>query len=245
LQFLTSRLEARELMDDLSISGPDLTDALDELRWVNRFLGGYAAAFRVLLPFLRSRRGRKVTILDLGTGLADLPELIVRRAARERLDVEIVAIDANEAAVTHAGAVLDRRLPGPLRERIELRQMDAERMPFDSGSFDVVIASLFLHHFDDEKAAILLRTMNRLARSGILVNDLHRHPLAYAGIRAVTILLPVSPVFRNDGPVSVRRAFTRADLADLADRAGLEHYIIRWHWAFRWTLSTLEAVGRR
>jgi hypothetical protein len=85
----------------------------------------------------------------------------------------------------------------------------------------------------------LLREMDRVSRLGIVVNDLHRHPIAYAGIWLLTRLLPVSPMVRQDGPLSVRRGFRRCDLTALFRTAGLTRPQMRWHWAFRWTSSTL------
>lgn len=236
---LRTRAEADELMDDFSITDERLTQALDELRGVNRFLGGYAAMRAVMGPYLRRRRGRRVRVLDLGAGVADIPEHLVRWATRHGADVEVLAVDANAATVAHARAVLDRRLPAPLRPRVRVAVGDAFALPFEDDAFEVTMAAMFLHHFRAPEAVRVLREMQRTARDGLLVNDLQRHRLAYLGIRALTALLPVSPMFAHDGPLSVRRGFTRAELAALAQEAGLTSWALRWHWAFRWTLATL------
>lgn len=234
-----TRLHGEEMMDDFSITDDRLLRALDELRPVNRWLGGYATTLRVLGPYLRARAGRPLHLLDVGTGVADYPEVLVRHAARAGLDVRVTAVDANPATVAHARRTLDRRLPAALRPRITVAVADARRLPFDDGAFDAVLAAMFLHHFRGEEAVALLREMARVARDGLLVNDLHRHPLAYLGILLPARLLPVSPMFRHDAPVSVRRGFRRDDLAGLAAAAGLTAPRIRWHWAFRWSLTTL------
>jgi SAM-dependent methyltransferase len=116
---------------------------------------------------------------------------------------------------------------------------DALSLPFEPGAFDVVTAALFLHHFADDEAVHVLRQMQTLARDGIVVNDLHRHPLAFYGLKLLSYLLPVSEMFAHDGPLSIRRGFRRDELRRLADHADLTHASVRWHWAFRWTLSTL------
>ncbi|WP_456428884.1 methyltransferase domain-containing protein [Rhodocaloribacter sp.] len=235
------RLHAEELMDDLSITDDRLLRALDELRWVNRLLGGYATTMRVLAPYLEARRGRAVRLLDLGAGVGDYAEHIVRWADRRGLDVSVTAVDANPVTVAHARRTLDRRLPPKLRARIHVAVEDALALPYADDAFDVVMAAMFMHHFRAEDAVSLVREMNRVARDGILVNDLHRHPLAYYGILVPARLLPVSPMFRHDAPVSVLRGFRRADLEAVARDAGLDAYRIRRHWAFRWSLSTLTA----
>lgn len=239
---LTRRLWNDEWMDDFSITDDRLRRALDELRWVNRLLGGYGTMKAVLRPWLQAQRGRTVQVLDLGTGVADYPEVLVRWARQLGVDVQVTALDANPATVAYAGQVLDRRLPPALRQRITLATGDALALPYPDQSFDLVLASMFLHHFTHAAAVQVVREMQRLARQGLLVNDLHRHPLAWAGIRSLVAVLPVSPMFHHDGPLSVRRAFRRADLAAIAREAGLHRWRIRWHWAFRWSLTTLAAA---
>ncbi len=228
-------------MDDFSITDDRLLRALDELRWVNRLLGGYATTMRVLAPYLEARRGRAVRLLDLGAGVGDYAEHIVRWADRRGLDVSVTAVDANPATVAHARRTLDRRLPPKLRAHIDVVVADALALPYADDAFDGVMAAMFMHHFEAEDAVTLVREMNRVARDGILVNDLHRHPLAYYGILVPARLLPVSPMFRHDAPISVLRGFRRADLEAVARDAGLEAYRIRRHWAFRWSLDTLPA----
>ena len=226
-------------MDDFSITDARLYRALDQLRWVNRMLGGHRATLRALAPFLRARSSRPVRILDVGTGVADFPEYLVRWGARRGLHVHVLGLDANPATVDYAGGVLDRRLPPALRSRVELLVGDARSIPLGDGAVDVSICSLFLHHFDTDQAVRVLREMNRVARDGVVVNDLHRHVLAYLGIRTIVHLLPVSGMFRHDGPVSVLRAFRRGELVSLARSAGLPTPDVRWNWAFRWVMSTL------
>lgn len=225
-------------MDDFSITDERLTRALRDIRWVNRWLGGYAATRAVLRPLMQSRAALRM--LDLGTGVADVPEHLVRWAARCGTRLEVVAIDANAATVDYARAALDRRLPEPLRAQIHVAVGDALDLPFDENAFDVVHAAMFMHHLPSAPAAELLREMNRMARVGLVVNDLHRHPLAYGSIKTLGFLLPTSAMFRHDAPLSVLRGFRRDELERLAHQAGLGDYRIRWHWAFRWTLSTVS-----
>ena len=234
-----SRSREQEMMDDFSIVDARLAGALDDLRQVNRFLGGYASVRKAVAPFLHQRRGR-THLLDLGTGGADVPEYLVRWADRQGLDVRVTGLEANPATVRYARRRLDERLPPRLRRRIELVKGDAFAPPFQDGEVDIVVAALFLHHFHGRRAADLLAVMHRLACYGIVVSDLHRHPLAYWGIRAVGKLLPASVMFAHDAPLSVLRGFRRNELIDLAAEAGLPSYDLHWQWAFRWVLSTID-----
>ena len=104
----------------------------------------------------------------------------------------------------------------------------------DAVSFDIVHCALVLHHFEGDAAVAALRKMFALSRWGVVINELHRHPLAYYSIKLLTRLFSESLMIRNDAPLSVLRAFQREDFQRLALEADLPEPSIRWHWAFRW-----------
>jgi SAM-dependent methyltransferase len=226
-------------MDDFAVNDDRLRLALRDLRRINRLLGGYRATDAVLDPVLR--RQPSLRVLDVGTGSGDYPVHFVRRGAQRRMHVEAVGVDLNPVTVGHGRAWLDRALSPAQRRRASIEIADALALPYPDDAFDVAHAALFLHHFHGAEAVQLLREMNRVSRLGVVVNDLHRHPLAYVGIWVLSRLLGLAPMVQHDGPISVARGFRRADLQDLAAAAGLAGATVRWHWAFRWTLSTLPA----
>lgn len=232
------RIHAEEMMDDFSITDARLTEALHNLRVSNRWLGGYSAITTALAPLLAGK-ARTLRLLDVGTGLADVPVHLIRWAASRGSSWEVVGLDANPATVQTARHYVDRALPGALRKQVRVQVGDALALDAADGAFDVVLAAQFLHHFDAPEAVTLLREMQRVAKLGVLVSDLHRHPLAYYGLKLLVNIAPVSPMYRHDGPISVLRGFRRDELVSYAKQAHLPHPEIRWHWAFRWTLSTL------
>jgi len=236
---LKHRIHVGEWLDERDIDEIEVARALRELQKVNVFLGGYRALASCLLPFFRERIGGAVAILDLGAGLADYPERMVRWGAKLGVDVRVTAVDVNSAMLHQAVRYLDSALGDGLRDRVQLVRADARDLPFENGAFAVVSCSHFLHHFDDAHAIQLLREMDRLATSGVIVNDLHRHPLAYLGFRAIATALPVSDVFAHDGAASIRRAFRPDELRELAAQANLRGAVVRRHWAYRLTLSTI------
>lgn len=225
-------------MDDFSRKEARFAETLSDLRRINSLLGGYRSTDAVLAPLLEKRE--RLRFVDLGCGGGDLLEHVVRRGADLGCCVDAVGIDANPAIVTWAHDELNRRLPPRLRDRIQIEQGDALDVAWGNEAFDVAHAALFLHHFHDPESIELLDEMQRVSSVGIVVNDLHRHFAAYAGIWAVSRVLRMSPMVQHDGPVSVRRGFTRSELQALAHAAGLPSPSIRWHWAFRWTLSTVS-----
>jgi ubiquinone/menaquinone biosynthesis C-methylase UbiE len=104
---------------------------------------------------------------------------------------------------------------------------DALDLPFPDGSFDIAMASLFFHHLSNEDCVRVLAQMWRIARRRVIINDLHRHAIAYFSIRALTRLFSSSRMVRHDAPVSVRRSFRPAELLDIARRAGVPARVYR------------------
>ena len=213
-----------ELMDDPGVSSEDLECALRELEIINRWLGGYRTT-RIGMDRLTRRlgAGQPVTVLDIGAGGTDL-HAILRTSDRR---FEVTALDINprvrEFAARHGHGS-------------DVVRGSAHALPYPDRSFDIVHASLFLHHCTDFEAIQLLQQAARIARVGVVINDLHRHAFALTAITALTALLSRSPIVRYDARVSVRRAFTRQDLDTILGRAGIGNATLSWHWAFRWCL---------
>jgi len=224
-------------MDDFSITDARLTRALQDLRRINRLLGAYAATDRVLDPLLQ--RHARLRILDVGCGLGDHLVHLARRADQFGCRADLIGTDANPVTVGHARAHLDAHLSPSLRSRVRVEIADAQDLSCPDDAVDVVHAALLLHHFHGPDAVQLLAELRRVARRGLLINDLHRHPFAYAGSWLLSRLLRLAPMVQHDAPMSVRRGFRRAELLRLARDAQLPPASIRWHWAFRWTLSTI------
>ncbi len=222
----TQRSSELELMDAPDISADEMRVTLDELTVINSVLGGYAPSLdgiRSLLP----DGCRRVRILDVGTGAGDTPRRIVRWATRRGIEATVVGVDLSGPTVESA------REKGKRHQGLEFRCIDVRHLRVEE-PFDIVHTALTLHHFDDESAVSVLRTMDSLARWGIVINDLQRHPVAYHSIAWLSRCLSRSRLIRNDAPLSVLRAFTREELAGLVARAGLPPARITWRWAFRW-----------
>jgi 2-polyprenyl-3-methyl-5-hydroxy-6-metoxy-1,4-benzoquinol methylase len=229
------RSRQRELIDDSEVKGNDLRLMLDELSVVNRLLGGTAASISALhrnLPQVD-----RLSLLDVGAGGADHPRAIRRALGRRRIRVEMVASDLSPATCAMA------RRRGGADRGIPFVACDAFKLPFSDRSFDVVHCALFLHHVADEAIPGFLGELLRVARLGLLVNDLQRHWLAERSIRCLTRLLSRSRFIRHDAPLSVRRAFTRKELEAIASDPGGGRAAVRAHWAFRYTVWIPAVAG--
>ena len=157
-----------------------LAGNLRDLRILNRYLGSYRSVLGGLARLVREQNLRSFTLLDVGTGSADIPAAIAQWARRRNIAARIDAVERDFVTV---GQAMDHTKS--LGE-IAIVRGDALAPPFRSGSFDFILASQLLHHFPDEQIIALLRTWARLARRAIIVSDLLRHPLAYHGIRLLT-----------------------------------------------------------
>jgi ubiquinone/menaquinone biosynthesis C-methylase UbiE len=157
-------------------------------------------------------------MVDVGTGGADIPVALLADARRRGRALEIVGVDARsevlEAAVA-ARPMLDR-IAG-----LSLEASDGRSLPYPDRSFDVTHASLVTHHLEPDDAVALLVEMARVARLGIIVNDLDRGALHLAGAWLIGHALTGNPYTRNDAPLSVRRAYRPSEMRDLLARAGL------------------------
>lgn len=187
---------------DLGVGEAETARSLADIRFVNRWLGGRRALRRAVLPYLRPG----ARLLDVGCGSADLPALLAARGPQGLL---CVGLDVKAA---HLG-----QAPPGIRRVVA----DVRALPFAPGSFDVVTASLFLHHFDSPELPEVLRSLHRLARQALVVNDLRRSRLPHLFGRLVFPLVFKSPVSIHDGLVSIRRGFTSGELRKAFASAGI------------------------
>ena len=233
---LDERASGPELMDDLTLATEALRQNLDELETINTWLGGYQPVLNAL-ERLRSRfpASRPLRLADLGSGGGDTLRHIAAWARRNRIAAELTGIDANQFMLDYATAK-SQAFP-----EISYRQFDIFSAEFQAEPYDVLTCSLFCHHFTDDELVTLLRQWQAQARVAVVINDLHRHWLAYHSIKWLTRLLGGSYLVRHDAPLSVARAFRREDWVALLARAGIKNYELRWRWAFRWQLVLLKA----
>jgi SAM-dependent methyltransferase len=218
---LRRRATDPELLD-LGVPEEEVRRSLGDLRFVNRWLGGMRGLQALLEPLFPP--GMSGRLLDVGSGSGDLPTLVERRFP----GVRAVAADVKWLHLVLAPTGLARVVA------------DVRALPFAPGSFDVVTASLFLHHFDEPEAARVLAALWPLARRALVVNDLRRARVPYLFGRLAFPLLFRSRVSVEDGLVSIRRGFTEGELRATFADAGLPQVAIRRAFPYR-----LLAVARR
>jgi SAM-dependent methyltransferase len=212
---LSQRAAEIELLD-AGVPEREALRSLADLRLVNRWLGGRRSLLRVVRPLLTGLQRPRV--LDVGCGSADLPHLIVRRS---RAPVLAVGVDIK---------LLHLRQAPP---DVECVMADVRQLPFPAESFDIVTASLFLHHFDANEVPRVLRGLFGLARRALVVNDLRRATVPYLFGRAFFPLLFKSRVSVEDGLLSIRRGFTAGELEAGFRDAGIDRVRITRSFPYR------------
>ena len=236
MSWMDSRTQEPELLDGDSVSWQERLEAMDQLPLVNRFLGGARAVLKDLAPIVaESAPDRCLCLLDVGCGSADIPESIVCWAERAGRPIHVVALDRDPASIELAA-----RRVAQTQCKLKLVRGTALCLPLADRAVDVVTASMFCHHFFGDELVALVRELTRVARTAVIINDLHRHPAAYWGFRLASRIFLRGHVVRHDGEVSVRRGFVPHELRALADQFPDFRWTVRRRFAFR-----LCMVGRR
>lgn len=227
---LAVRAEQPERMDDRSIGGAELAEALRQLSWINRLLGAAWVTWEGVVRFWREAgRPARLHLLDVGAGSGDINRLLLRWADRAGVALSITLLDIHPETCAHAA----RQFQGD--PQISVEQGDLLRLA--PGRADIVTASLVLHHLPTAQLPGALLGLKRAARLGVVINDLHRHPFAASFIGGATRLLSRNPMIRHDAPLSVRRGFRAADLDALRQVDGLDGLRYRWRPFFRYLIT--------
>lgn len=223
------RLDQPELLDLGAGTPQDVAANLAEMWRINRVLGGFHALTRHLYPRLAAAEG-PLTVVDLGTGSADIPAAIARWAQARQLKITVLGVDWAARNLAVASQRTQRT------QDLHLVRADAARLPLKSDTADYILSSLFLHHFNPDDVVGLLHTSYAAARRGIIMSDLVRGRIPLTAFRLIQPVFARNYLTRHDGALSVRRAYTPEEMRALADAAGLPHAQITSHWPWRVTL---------
>jgi len=155
---------------------------------------------------------------------------IVKWARKNNLSLNVEGIDANPHIIAFA------KENCKAFSEISFKTQDVF---LNETTYDIITATLFVHHFDNDQLVTLFRSMKAHSRVGVVINDIHRHSLSYHSIKWLTQLFSRSAMVKFDAPLSVRRAFKKSELVYILKEAGIDNYKIRWKWAFRYQVIFL------
>ena len=232
----TQRTTKEEFLDDFSLKGDELRDAIDKIAVINQWLGGNRVTLDGLKKLLKNYpKNTVVSVIDIGCGNGDMCRAIADFGRKEGISFTILGIDANTNIIDHAKAC-SRNYP-----TISYSTLDVFTDEFAMLSYDIAVCTLTLHHFPNADIMRLMGVVVNQAKVGIVINDLERSALAYRLFQLVCFAFRLSALSREDGLVSILRGFKRADLEHFSSQLRLTKYAINWRWAFRyqWIINNL------
>lgn len=211
---------------------PEIDRAFRELAAINRLTLAYRPTLMWLDEVARRTGGAPMSILDVACGHGDMLRRVWRWADARGIEVTLTGIDRSPDAIRSATAAT----PADMPIRYEVRDVFA--LPAEP-AYDVIMSALFAHHLFDDALVRFIRWMDWSARCSWLINDLHRHPIAYHVVRRWVKLARYGRFVVSDAPISVARGFTRADWEEVLAQAGIEpsRVQIRWYVPFRYLVG--------
>lgn len=227
---LSHPTEEPEWMDTRPYDPQTAERGLGFLERSNRFFGGTSVLTRRLEEWSADwTQGVPISLLDVGTGGADIPISLVRWARRKGWSFQITALERRPEL-----ADIARRNTQAFPE-IKILEGDFSDLSVQQ-TFDYVTASLLLHHVPVGKRVQALHHLDKLAKKGLILSDLKRSLSAY-WIVALWSTVDGDDWVSHDGPLSVRRAFRIAELERLAEESGLTYLKARAEPWFRVSLA--------
>ena len=195
-----------EIMDDLDMSGELLIKTLDQIAGINKWLGGNGLTIDGIKTILKTQSKDKIiSIIDLGCGNGDMLREVAEFGKKNGYKIELLGLDANQTTIDYA-IQLSADYP-----EITYRKEDVLSKEFETHSYDIALCTLFLHHFEDTVALSFIQTLVKNAKIGVVINDLHRHRLAYYLFKILTLVIN-NDMVKTDGLISILRGFKRKDL---------------------------------
>ena len=191
--------------------GEELREALRHLRRLNKIFAAPGPTLAGVEKLWNSvGRPDKLTLLDVGAGSGDVNQKLLQWADRQGVQLEITLVDLTEEACEEARQLF-RDEP-----RVRVQRADLTQLP--DASADIVTGSQFVHHFDGDQLVDMVSHMLRASRYGVVINDIHRHPVSYKAVWITTRMISRNRYIRHDGPLSVAKGFTGRDWKELKQR---------------------------
>lgn len=228
----TYRSNQAEIMDDFDLQGKALEEIFHDLEKVNRLLGGYNVTLNGINMVLKKYPGTtSLKIADIGCGNGSLLKEVADFGRRNDIRMELIGIDVNKHAIEIAR---NNTLNYP---EISFKAQDIFSEGFKKKEFDMILCTLTLHHFQDDKVRRLIKIFLKCSRLGVVINDLQRSRLAYYLFQGFSRLFMKNDIARKDGLTSILRSFKREDLERYGRNLKVTQIISRkWAFRYQWVL---------
>ena len=229
------RTNAIEIMDDFTLEGEILREALDKIAKINQLLGGNKLTLQGVLHLLSKESTKnEVIIVDVGCGNGDMLRSLAVYANKNNLNFKLIGIDANQFTIEHAESLSKNY------RNISYRCEDIFDDNFKSLKYDILLCTLTMHHFKDDEIVQLLSIFKSNATIGIVINDLQRSAMAYRLFQVLCVVFRLNKMSKKDGLVSILRGFKKEELEVFSNKLSFQKYTIKWKWAYRyqWIIET-------
>jgi ubiquinone/menaquinone biosynthesis C-methylase UbiE len=229
------RSSQKELLDADNILFEDIKQNMQELNFINTWLGGHAitiAGFKKILS-AKADKNKQYTVCEIGCGGGDNLIAIDKWAKKKGYNLQLTGIDKKKECIDFAKQKINDA-------RYTWINSSYQTTDFGNAKPDIIFSSLFCHHFSNEALVLMMQWMRNNSSKGFFINDLHRHFLAFFSIKGLTKLFSKSYLVKHDAPISVKRGFIKKDWQSIMQRSDIKQYSIKWKWAFRWLITVLN-----
>lgn len=222
-----------EIMDEFDLQGKELEQTLADLERVNALLGGNQVTIKGIKKLLAKSEKQEIIIADVGCGSGAMLRKIADFGRKNNYNFKLIGIDANKHTIEIA------RNLSEIYPEIEFKPIDIFSEEFQQQQFDICTCTLTMHHFQDDEIVKILNSFNSISSRGVVINDLHRSPLAYHLFKAFCFVFIRNEIARKDGLVSIRRGFIQSDFKKYYQKLNFSSEQLSWEWAFRflWILK--------
>lgn len=226
---IKQRAVQHELMDDFSSGGPELRQALQHLRMLNRIFGAAGPTlFGLNQLWLQAGKPLTLTILDVGSGSGDVNRHLLRWADKHGVALTITLVDITEEACAEARELF--------RSEPRVNVMRSSLFQLPENGVDITTGTQFVHHFTNNELPQVVGCMLKASRLGVVINDIHRHWLAWGAVWVTAHIISKNRYIRNDGPLSVAKGFRAGDWKALRKSLGISEMLVSWRPLFRYAV---------
>ena len=219
-------------MDDPDLDPKILQLAVNDINKINTVLGGFKFTLYEVRKVIAQFPDEELVICDAGCGDGEMLRYLNKHIKDDH--VSFLGVDFSANSIQKA-----REMSEGLN-RVRFRESDI--LKDQNLKCDILISSLTMHHFSDEEIVDLLKKFKKIATKYIIINDLHRHRVAYTFFRLFSPIFIRNKISRHDGLISIASGFKKSCFKKYALATGIKNDLLKWKWSFRylWIIPTYE-----
>ncbi|AWX46161.1 hypothetical protein HME9304_03193 [Flagellimonas maritima] len=223
----TVRNRQLELMDNQNMEFDALSDAYADINRCNSLLGGESITINAVWDLIKNDQNKSYTILDMGCGDGTMLRKLSTFLKGRNVSHTMLGIDLRDDVLKIAR---ENSTDFP-----DIKFKKADILKADTNlSCDILINTLTMHHFEEERIETFLDKFVCIAKMGVVINDLQRSKIAYYLFQIFSIFFIKTKVAKYDGLVSISKGFKKEELVKLSKKIPSVIHNIEWKWAFRY-----------